>query len=170
LVQSAADDFSIHPLTPELRWRVQMAADQYDYWGPLTGYSSPALYEAFLEQAAHSLTLPRVLVAADHTTLLGSVNLLTNEMTVRPQFTPWLGQLFVPESHRAKGIGTRLLNAAISYVDSLGYSQLFLFTSGTLPDYYRKRGWTDVEEVTYLGKARTIMRLNTKRISNRATT
>lgn len=143
-----------------------MAADQYDYWGPLTGYESPAHYEAFLEQAAHSLTLPRVLVAMTHTTVLGSVNLLMNEMTVRPQFTPWLGQLFVPERHRAKGIGTKLLNAAISYVECLGYNQLFLFTSGTLPDYYRKRGWTDVEEVTYLGKARTIMRFDTKRNSS----
>jgi predicted N-acetyltransferase YhbS len=144
-----------------------MAADQYDYWGPLTGYASPASYEALLEQAAHSLTLPRVLVAMSHTSLLGSVNLLTNEMTVRPQFTPWLGQLFVPESHRAKGIGTGLLNAAISYVAGLGYSQLFLFTSGTLPDYYRKRGWTDVEDVIYLGKARTIMRFDTKRTTPR---
>jgi GNAT superfamily N-acetyltransferase len=141
-----------------------MAADQYAYWGPLTGYNSPALYEAFLEQAAHSLTLPRVLVAMAPTTFLGSVNLLTNEMTARPQLTPWLGQLFVPERHRAKGIGTKLLGAAISYVDSLGYSQLFLFTSGTLPDYYRKRGWTDVEDVAYLGKVRTIMCFDT--ISN----
>ncbi len=146
-----------------------MAADQYDYWGPLTGFGSPALYEAFLEQAAHSLTLPKVLVATVHTTLLGSVNLLMNEMTIRPQFKPWLGQLFVPESHRAQGIGTKLLGAAIAYVDSLGYNQLFLFTSGTLPDYYRKRGWADVEDVTYLGKVRTIMRFDTKRISNSVT-
>jgi len=28
-----------------------------------------------------------------------------------------------------------------------------------LPHYYRNRGWCDVEEVTYLGKLRTIMRL-----------
>jgi len=36
--------------------------------------------------------------------------------------------------------------------------QLFLFTSGTLPDYYRRRGWTEVEDVSYLGRLRTIMR------------
>jgi GNAT superfamily N-acetyltransferase len=151
---------AIEPLTPKSPWRVQMVAEQYGYWGPLTGHGSPPLYEAFLEQAANSLTLPRVLVARLGTTLLGSVNLLTNDMTVRPQYTPWLGQLFVSESHRAKGVGARLLNAAISYVEGLGYRQLFLFTSGTLPSYYRKRGWADIENVTYLGHVRTIMRID----------
>jgi len=85
-------------------------------------------------------------------------------MTIRPQFTPWLCQLFVSESHRAKGIGAKLVDAAISYVGSLGYGQLFLFTSGTLPDYYRKHGWTDVEEVSYLGKERTIMRFDLRKM------
>jgi GNAT superfamily N-acetyltransferase len=90
---------------------------------------------------------------------------MMTEMAIRPQFTPWMGQLFVAENHRAKGTGTRLLHAAISYVHGLGYNQLFLFTSGALPDYYRKRGWTDIEDVTYLGKTRTIMRfdVNAKR-------
>src|SRR5258706_14320137 len=109
-------DPSIEPLTPDMPWRAQMAADQFDYWGPLTGHASPTSYDAFLEQAACSLTLPRVLVARLDATLLGSVNLLANEMAVRPHYTPWLGQLFVPENHRAKGIGSRLLHAAISYV------------------------------------------------------
>jgi len=137
-----------------------LAEEQYKFWGPLTGYGSLALYETFLEQAANSLTLPRVLLATSHTTLVGSVNLLMAEMTIRPQFMPWLGQLFVPESHRTEGTGAKLLSAAISYIGSLGYDQLFLYTSGTLPGYYRKRGWTDIEDVTYLGKVRTIMRFD----------
>jgi len=154
------DDFSIEPLAPGSPWYVQIAADQFELWGALTGHGSPVSYETFLEQAARSSTLPRVLVARQDAALLGSVNLLANEMTIRPQHTPWLGQLFVPEKHRAKGIGTGLLDAAIAYVERLGYRQLFLFTSGTLPGYYRKRGWVDIEEVVYLGKARTIMRFD----------
>jgi GNAT superfamily N-acetyltransferase len=158
-------DLSIQPLKPKSPWRAQLAKDQFAFWGPLTGYASPVLYEAFLEQAASSQTLPRVFLATSGTILIGSVNLLAKEMTVRPQFTPWLGQLFILESHRAKGVGTKLLNAAISHIGSLGYDQLFLYTSGTLPGYYRKRGWTDIEDVTYLGKVRTIMRfdINPKR-------
>ena len=150
-------DFSIEPLAPGSPWRVQMAADQFGLWGPLTGHASAASYEAFLEQAACSSALPRVLVAGLDGALLGSVNLLTQEMTIRPRLTPWLGQLFVTESQRSKGIGAQLLNAAIAYAGNLGHRRLFLFTSGTLPDYYRKRGWTEIEELSYLGKPRTIM-------------
>ncbi|MBC8038707.1 MAG: GNAT family N-acetyltransferase [Rhizobiales bacterium] len=151
---------SIEPLAPASPWCAQLAADQFELWGPLTGHDCPASYEAFLEQAACSSALPRVLVARLGDTLLGSVNLLAHEMTIRPQLTPWLGQLFVSENQRAKGIGTGLLNAAIAYVENSGYRQLFLFTSGTLPGYYGKRGWTEIEEVSYLGKARTIMRFD----------
>ena len=156
-MMTGAHDFSIEPLAPGSPWRVQMAADQFELWGPLTGHASPTSYEAFLEQAAHSSTLPRVLVAGLDGALFG---LLTQEMTIRPRLTPWLGQLFVAESQRTKGIGTQLLNTAIAYVGNLGHRQLFLFTSGTLPGYYRKRGWMEIEEVSYLGKPRTIMRFD----------
>jgi len=150
---------SVQPLQPESPWLTQIAVDQFEYWGPLTGYSSRSSYESFLQQAAQSRALPRVLIASIGGTLLGSVNLLMNEMTIRPQFMPWMGQLFVAEKQRSLGVGAALLDAAASYVEQLGYRQLFLFTSGTLPHYYRSRGWSDVEDVTYLGKVRTIMRL-----------
>lgn len=153
-------ELTIQPLTPDSPWQMKIVKEQYEYWGPLTGHSSPSLYKEFLAKAAHSLTLPRVLLATTPDALCGSVNLIANEMIIRPQNTPWMGQLFVTKSYRANGTGTKLLNAAISYIESLGYDELFLFTSGSLPNYYRKRGWIDIEVVTYLGKERTIMRFD----------
>jgi len=79
---------SVQPLEPKSVWLTQIAADHFQYWGPLTGYSPRGSYESFLKQAAQSPALPRVLIARFGGTLLGSVNLLTNEMTIRPQFTP----------------------------------------------------------------------------------
>jgi GNAT superfamily N-acetyltransferase len=150
---------SVQPLEPKSLWLAQIGADQFAYWGPLTGYSSRNLYESFLEQAVRSSALPRVLIATMRGALMGSVNLRVNDMTIRPQFTPWMGQLFVAGDQRSLGIGTALIDAAASYVERLGYRQLFLFTSGTLPRYYRNRGWINVENVTYFDKVRTIMRL-----------
>jgi GNAT superfamily N-acetyltransferase len=143
----------VQPLSPNSPWLAQIAAEQFAYWGPLTGYGSRNLYASFLEQAARGEALPRVLIATVSGTLMGSVNLLTNDMTIRPQFTPWMGQLFVLDNQRSLGIGTALIDAAASYVQQLGYCQLFLFTSGTLPQFYRNRGWIDVENVAYLASS-----------------
>jgi len=151
---------SIAPLEPHSLWIAEIAARQFEHWGPLTGYSSVAEYSSFLQDAASSTELPRVLVATRCGRLLGSVNLLTSEMTVRPHLTPWLGQLYVMGSARGQGVGEALLAAAAQYVQGLGLPRLFLYTSGTLPNYYRAHGWSDVEELTYLGKPRNLMQLD----------
>jgi GNAT superfamily N-acetyltransferase len=155
----------IRPLEPNSPFIAQIAAAQFEYWGQLTGYDSRSLYESFLEQAARSVDLPRVLLATRSESLLGSVNLLTTDMTIRPQLTPWIGQLFVTESERSQGVGIALLDAAVSYIERLGYRQLFLFTSGSLFHFYRKRGWSEVESVAYLGKVRTVMRFDINGLS-----
>ena len=159
---------SITPLLPTSPFISEIALRQHDRWGPLTGYSSLSAYRSFLEQAARSVTLPRVLVATTPESWLGSVNLEVSEMTIRPLLTPWLAKLFVIDRARGEGIGTRLIDAAVGYVEQLGYQQLYLFTSGRLPDYYRSRGWVGIEEVSYLGKVRTVMRLTTKQHGDNA--
>src|SRR3954469_3158782 len=119
---------SIQPLELKSVWLTQIANDQFRYWGPLTGLTSRSSYETFLKKAAQSEALPRVLIANIRGALLVSVNLLVSEMTIRPQFTPWMGQLFVGVSQRSLGIGAALLDAAVSYVGTanLSYSPLEL--------------------------------------------
>ena len=64
------------------------------------------------------------------------------------------------EPARSRGVGGALVDAAAAYARRLGHGRLFLFTTGTLPNYYRRRGWVDVDEVVYLDRVRTIMRLD----------
>jgi len=152
-----AGSCKIEHLTEESGTAAAIAALQFALWGPLTGYDSAAEYEQFLGRAARSRQLPTVLIARRGTTLLGSVNLLASEMTIRPALSPWLAQLFVIGAERGRGVGTVLVDAAIARAAELGYRRLYLYTSGTLPGYYASRCWQTIEELEYLGKMRTVM-------------
>ncbi|WP_342740359.1 GNAT family N-acetyltransferase [Bradyrhizobium sp. B117] len=152
-----ADSLEIARLTEESGLSKTIAALQFAFWGPLTGYGSAADYEQFLCHAARSHHLPEILVARCGTTFVGSVNLLASEMTIRPALSPWMAQLFVPDSARSQGVGNALIEAAVAKAAALGHRRLYLYTSGTLPGYYASRRWQPVEEVEYLGKRRVIM-------------
>ncbi|MBR1229692.1 GNAT family N-acetyltransferase [Bradyrhizobium sp. AUGA SZCCT0176] len=123
----------------------------------MTGFESIREYERFLRTSTHSAGLPTVLVARRGAALLGSVNFLASEMTIRPELSPWLAQLFVVDAERGGGVGGALIDAVIDHAAELGFRRLHLYTSGTLPNYYASRGWRPIEEVEYLGRARTIM-------------
>lgn len=53
------------------------------------------------------------------------------------------------KEYRSPGIGV----AMVENVED----QLYLYTSGTLPEYYGRLGWTEKERLPYLGKPRVIM-------------
>ena len=149
--------FDIKRLTEKSGLPASIAKLQFEFWGPLTGHGSADAYEQFLREAARSNGLPAVLVAIDAEGFLGSVNLLASEMTTRPALSPWMAQLFVVDSARSRGVGNALVRASIDHAARLGIRRTYLYTSGTLPAYYASLGWQAIEEVEYLGKARTIM-------------
>ena len=82
--------------------------------------------ETALEGWSADGDIPTVLVALDGGQLLGSVNVLRSEMTVRPAFTPWLAQLFVAPGVRRGGVGAALVTAAIDHARVCGFSTLYL--------------------------------------------
>jgi N-acetylglutamate synthase-like GNAT family acetyltransferase len=78
-------------------------------------------------------------------------------MKSRPALTPWLAQLFVAPDARCGGVGAALVTAAIAHAGRCGFSKLYLYTSGTLPRYYARLGWDELEWIEYLGKERVVM-------------
>ena len=147
----------IERLTEESNFAATIAKLQFELWGPLTGFGSMPAYEQFLRGTIHSAKLPTVLVARRGEALVGSVNLLVSEMTIRPKLSPWLAQLFVVDTERSSGAGGALIRAVIDHASALGFRRIYLYTSGTLPGYYAARAWQAIEEVEYFGKMRTIM-------------
>lgn len=130
---------------------------QFELWGPLTGRNTLEEYRELLHLAAESKSLPITLVAVENATILGSVNVLENDLPLRPDIAPWLAQLFVFPNFRRQGAGAFLVAGAIAEARKLNRPIIYLYTSGTLPDYYEKLGWSRMEEIAYLGKRRVIM-------------
>ena len=145
-------DLGEHPA-----WLPRLARWHHDQWGPLTGADSLESYAALLTDAAGSRTVPSVLVAAADGELLGSANLVACDLPPRRALTPWLAQLFVTPAQRRAGVGAGLVRAVLDRARQCGHSRVYLYTSGSLPDYYRRLGWQDVESRPYLGRERTIM-------------
>jgi predicted N-acetyltransferase YhbS len=138
----------------------EIAHWQFDAWGPLTGAQTYEGYTELLETAAAYRDLPSSLVALLGGVFVGSVNLVACDMPLRRSLTPWLAQLFVLPSFRCRGVGRRLVQAAQDRAKALGYTRLYLFTSGSLPGYYEQLGWVVHERVKYFGQTRTVMYVN----------
>ena len=126
-------------------------------FGSLTGAESRERYRVLLDSYATDQSVPTTLVAFESGELLGSANLLTSDLPVRPELTPWLAQLYVTPAGRGRGIGAALVQRTLSEAAGQGFDILYLYTSGTLPEYYGQRGWTCRETLDYLGKKRTVM-------------
>ncbi|MFI5398608.1 MAG: GNAT family N-acetyltransferase [Candidatus Binatia bacterium] len=129
----------------------------FDRWGSLTGASTFDAYVALLTTAAQSRTAPSVLVASADGQLLGSANLVASDLPPRPHLTPWLGQLFVEPSRRRHGVGAALVRAVLERARHCGYRRVYLYTGKTLPQYYRRLGWREIERVEYVARERTVM-------------
>lgn len=148
----------IADLADHLHWIPTLAGWHHAEWGSLTGAASPSAYEAMLARAATGRTVPSVIIALEDGALAGSISLLACDLPRRWQWTPWLAQLFVAPAHRRGGLGASLVRAALRRTQDCGYPAAYLYTSGTLPDYYARRGWRALDTVEHLGRPRTVMR------------
>ncbi len=136
-----------------------LARWHFEQWGYLTGASTESDYEALLFRNASTRNLPLTLIAVNHDRLLGSVNIVNCDMDIRSELKPWLAQLYVDLPERGRGIGTALVYAAVERSRKLGFGCLYLYTSGTLPAFYERIGWTRRENVYYKDKDRTVMEM-----------
>jgi GNAT superfamily N-acetyltransferase len=106
--------------------------------------------------------LPRTIVAfagagrAPHD-LVGSVSVIEDdELPGFGHLRPWLASLYVAPPARGRGLGARLVAAAVECADELGEEQLFLFTAGQ-EQFYERLGWRSVARSTMNGEAAIVM-------------
>jgi predicted N-acetyltransferase YhbS len=153
------NDIRIEDLSRHTNLIPLLAHLHFEQWGALTGASSGSDYEVLLGRHASAPKLPLTLVALSHDGLIGSTNVVDCDMAIRSDLTPWLAQLYVLPKERGRGIGSALVQAALARSRELGFQNLYLYTSGTLPIFYERIGWTTRETVQYKGKERIIMEM-----------
>jgi GNAT superfamily N-acetyltransferase len=100
--------------------------------------------------------LPLALVALEDRVFCGTATLRTDSK-IRPQFAPWLAQLYVPPERRRQGIGTALIRAIETEAVRHGFDCLYAATARAAP-LFDRLGWTKVELFDYQGDEVTVLR------------
>jgi GNAT superfamily N-acetyltransferase len=113
-------------------------------------------FRRMIGRRAHMDRLPLALIAYQRQELIGTVSLKSSDMGSPKSLSPWLTSLYVKESCRNRGIGSRLVSAVEDKAYTLGMQKLYLFTVGLEP-YYAKLGWNILEQTRYSSYTVSIM-------------
>jgi len=108
-------------------------------------------------QRANTDVLPLALVALHRGKIIGTGSLKLQDLDVRPQFTPWLGGLFVAPEYRGRGAGTALIQRLVEEALRLQILCRYLWTPSAAA-LYTKLGWASLETLGYCGYEITVMR------------
>jgi len=91
-------------------------------------------------------SLPFTLVAQDGAHFVGTVSAIISDMEERPLYSPWIAALWVDQDHRQQGVGAALVEKAFQAIMNFGREQAYLCAAREVVDFYRKRGWIEIEE------------------------
>jgi predicted N-acetyltransferase YhbS len=133
-----------------------VAAWQHAQFGYLTPNATLEDRTERLRRSLQTDALPMAFVALSGSgTLLGSAGILPTTITHK-HLTPWLSSVYVPESHRGKGIASALSLRAASETAKLGFDRLYLFTPRS-EALYGRIGWRTFERIDFNGVPLTLM-------------
>ena len=117
-------------------------------WGHLRAGSTVADRIGWIERSSGHGEIPTAFVAAAGDQVLGCAMLIEQDMSTRPELSPWLAGVYVSREHRRRGIGAALIERVVGEARSLGEQRLYLYTPGP-GTLYSRLGWSVVERTVY---------------------
>ena len=134
-----------------------VAAWGFQEWGHLTpGATLEGTVERFRAQTKPGM-IPETLVALHGQHVIGMASLVKNDLSLRPELTPWMASVYVDTPYRGCGVGSQIVRAVLAEAAALALERLYLITHDRMT-FYRRLGWTRVERVRYRGEDVTVMR------------
>lgn len=133
-----------------------LASWVHDEWGHLLPEVTLDDRVAMFERRAAHNQIPQTLIALERDTLVGTASIVADDMSTREEFTPWLAAVYVAPEFRNRGIGSKLVRAAIQEARNLGLERLYLFTPDRM-SFYARLGWRVLECTEFRGETVTIM-------------
>lgn len=121
-----------------------------------------------IETIAHEHFLPRLnedvlpisFIAHENEAAVGTIAVLTESITTHKHLAPWLGGLYVRQDFRHRGIGSKLVHAAIETAFALGHERLYAGVGRKAEQLYVSQGWEVCERVIYYEEPLSILRLD----------
>ncbi len=124
-------------------------------WMPEIGMEEiESLYQEEIKQ-----DLPVTYIARYGEIAVGSCT-LELEGGIRPDLSPWLGDLVVAPKYQKQGIGKMLMDVAVLKAKDLGFDKLYLFAfDASIPKYYERFGWEVIGMDEFNSRPVTVMAL-----------
>lgn len=132
---------------------------QASWWGK--DYSQSKVLE-FMEHCLNNDQLPQTYVALSNNEVVGMYQItMYDNIDVRPDYYPWLINVYVSEEYRGQGICDMMMKDAVNRFKDLGIKRIYLHTKHE--NLYEKYGWIFLENVEiFTGKIKRIYYLDIK--------
>lgn len=125
-------------------------------WGHLAPEVTLEQRTALFAQRATAGRIPEMLVAVADGQVVGMASIVANDLSTRPDLTPWMASVYVIPGLRGRGIGSLLVQAILNEARQMGLTRLYLITPDKMA-FYARLGWREMEWVAYRGEMVMVM-------------
>lgn len=120
----------------------QICQWQWQWWGEKTGLNWNRLVQ-FMEHSLLEERVPLTIAVEIEEELIGYYQLQMNNLKVRPDYYPWLANVYLDEKWRGKGFFRRMVEDVPRLMGEIGLSEIYVLTKKE--GFYEQYGWEEVE-------------------------
>lgn len=123
-----------------------IAGWHFNEWRGLYPQQTLADFSADLAEGLHGAAVPSTWLLMQGEEVLGTASLVQQDLSVCPEYTPWLANVFIHPQRRGEGLGQRLIQGVLERAQAAGLQTLYLFTEDQVA-FYQRLGFQPLKTV-----------------------